>query len=135
MGGPGPGARVRGTTFDTGALIALESGGRRMVALVERATGNNTPIAIPAGVVAQAWRSGARQVRLVRLLNASMTEIVPLDHEQARRVGELCGRTGASDIVDASVVVCARARRHDIVTSDPGDLAAIDPNVPLVSPT
>lgn len=105
-----------------------------MIALVERATRSRTPIAVPAGVVAQAWRNGARQVRLVRLLNASVTVVVPLDHEQARRVGEICRRTGTSDIVDASVIVCAKARGHEVVTSDPDDLAAIDPDVPLVPP-
>ncbi|MGH8884346.1 MAG: PIN domain-containing protein [Egibacteraceae bacterium] len=123
---------MTGTTLDAGALIALEAGGRRMIALVERALQNGTPIAIPAGVLAQAWRGGARQVRLIRLFRASITEIVPLDHRTAIAIGKLCGQTGAFDVVDVSVVLCARERKHPIVTGDPDDLCVIDPTVTLM---
>lgn len=54
--GAGPGAMSSGVTFDTGALIAFESGRRRMAVLVEEAAASDTQIAIPAGVLAQAWR-------------------------------------------------------------------------------
>ena len=39
--------------------------------------------------------------------------------------GQLCGVRGTHDVIDASVVLCALARRHRIVTSDPKDLARI----------
>jgi hypothetical protein len=35
-------------------------------------------------------------------------------------------------VVDVSVVVCARQRKHRVVTTDPDDLAAIDPHLPLL---
>lgn len=126
---------MTGTTLDTGALIALEAGDRRMIALVERALQNGAPIAIPAGVLAQAWRGGARQVRLARLVRASVSEIVPLDRRLAFAIGKLCRQTGASDVIDVAVALCARERRHSVVTSDVEDLRAIDPTITLIAPS
>ena len=40
---------------------------------------------------------------------------------------ELCGRSGTSDIVDASAVVAAWSHGR-IVVSDPDDLPRLDPN-------
>ncbi|MGH3566006.1 MAG: hypothetical protein ACRDRH_08245 [Pseudonocardia sp.] len=125
---------MNGTTLDTGALIALEAGSHRMVALVETAIRTQSPLAVPAGVLAQAWRGGARQARIARLLRSSVTDIVVLDRSEALTVGALCSRSGATDVVDVSVLICARARRQAIVTSDPGDLLAIDPKVSLLAP-
>ena len=130
----GPGAMSSGVTFDTGALIAFESGRRRMAVLVEEAAASDTQIAIPAGVLAQAWRGGARQARLARLLRASNTEVVVLNQRAALKVGVRCAASGVSDVVDVSVVVCARDRGQPVVTSDPGDLHAIDPNLKLLAP-
>ncbi|MCA1673064.1 MAG: PIN domain nuclease [Actinobacteria bacterium] len=123
-----------GVTFDTGALIAFESGRRRMAVLVEEAAASDTQIAIPAGVLAQAWRGGARQARLARLLRASNTEVVVLNQRAALKVGVRCAASGVSDVVDVSVVVCARDRGQPVVTSDPGDLHTIDPNLKLLAP-
>lgn len=123
-----------GVTFDTGALIAFAAGKRRMAVLVEEAAASGTPIAIPAGVLAQAWRGGARQVRLVRLLRASNTEVVALSQRVALKIGVRCASSGVSDVVDVSVVVCARDRAQPVITTDAGDLRAIDPNLTLLAP-
>lgn len=123
-----------GVTFATGALIAFEAGKRRMAVLVEEAAANGTPIAIPAGVLAQAWRGGARQVRLVRLLRASNTEVVALSQRVALKIGARCAASGVSDVVDVSVVVCARDRGQPVITTDAGDLRAIDPDLTLLAP-
>src|SRR5439155_17788414 len=61
------------------------------------------------------------QVELARFLRSQEVEIVPLDGELARSCGELCGATGTSDVIDASVVILAREHRDSIVTSDPDD--------------
>ena len=122
---------MTGVTYDTGALIAFESGKRRMAVLVEEAAASGTPIAIPAGVLAQAWRGGTRQVRLARLLRASNTDVVVLNQRAALKIGVRCAATGVSDVIDVSVVVCARDREQPVITSDPGDLRAIDPNLTL----
>ena len=70
---------MTGATLDTGALIALESGSTRMAVLVEEALANRVELAVPAGVLAQAWRGGGRQARIARLLRASNTFVIPLD--------------------------------------------------------
>jgi hypothetical protein len=44
----------------------------------------------------------------------------------------VCGQTCAVDIVDVSVLVCARARGHAIVGGEPGDLRMIDAVVTAV---
>jgi predicted nucleic acid-binding protein len=123
-----------GVTLDTGALIALESGSRRMAVLVEEALASGSEVVIPAGVVAQAWRGGAAQARIARLLRASVTLIVALDQRQAPRIGARCAATGVTDVIDISVALCARDRDHAVVTSDPGDIRAADPSLTVFSP-
>jgi len=124
---------VSGVTFDAGALIAFEKNDRRVVALVARALETRTPIAIPAGVVGQVWRDGRRQVRLVRLLASDVVLLEALDDLRARQAGQLCGVSGTSDVIDASVVLCARARGHSVVTSDPIDLQRLDSKLPVIA--
>ena len=71
----------------------------------------------------------------MRLAVASLTEVVPLDDLGARLVGVICGQVGVHDVVDVSVIVCARERGHAVVTSDPDDLRAIDPKIELLQPS
>ncbi len=125
---------MTGTTLDTGALIALESGSRRMAVLVEEALASRAELAVPAGVLAQAWRGGAGQARIARLLRASVTSVVALDQRQALRVGARCASTGVTDVIDVSVALCARDRGHAVVTSDPDDLRAAEPSLMLLAP-
>jgi hypothetical protein len=115
---------VSGVTLDTGALKAL----------ARTALDGGVGLAVPAGVRAQAWRASARQARLAQLLRSSVTVVVALDRRKALAVGQLCAQTGASDIVNISVVVCAREHGHSIITSDPDNLHAIDPAAVLRRP-
>jgi hypothetical protein len=69
------------------------------------------------------------------LLRASNASIVPLDLKMALRVGARCAATRTADIVDVSVAICASDRRHAVITSDPNDIAAIDPSLKLLRPT
>jgi hypothetical protein len=121
-----------GLTLDAGALIAFERGDRSVVALLARSLAHGRTLAVPAGVVAQVWRDGRRQARLARLLGAPAVEVVPLDDQGARAAGQLCGVRHTTDVVDASVVLCARVRTHQIVTSDPEDLKRLDPAAELI---
>jgi len=125
---------VTGATLDTGALIALEGGSKRMAVLAEEALAGRAELAVPAGVLAQAWRGGARQARIARLLRASVTSVVPLDTRMALRVGARCAATRTTDIVDVSVALCASDRGQPVITSDPDDIAAIDPSLTLIRP-
>jgi predicted nucleic acid-binding protein len=121
-----------GLTLDTGALIALERKDDRMKALLERVLKEpDAVIHIPAGVVAQSFRSGPRQVRLMRLLKKPQTRVVVLDEPTAYAVGLLLGLRDARDVVDASVVICARRYRQPVVTADSRDLRRLDANIEL----
>jgi hypothetical protein len=45
----------------------------------------------------------------------------------ARTVGAVCAEIGHDDVVDVHVALCARERHHAVVTSDPDDIADVDP--------
>lgn len=125
-------ATTAGVTLDAGALIALDRGDKRMIALLDQVVAQRCNFRIPSGVVGQAWRNGRIQVALARFLRGDEVEIVPLDGEMARSCGELCGAAGTADVIDASVVLLAKERGDSIVTSDPDDLRRLDPKSPIV---
>lgn len=123
---------MAGLTLDAGALIAVDRNDRRVVALLARALEHRHGIVVPAGVVGQVWRDGRRQARLARFLAAPEVEVDVLDDRRAREAGQLCGTRGTADVIDASVVLAARARRYRIVTSDSADLRRLDPRCQLI---
>ncbi len=125
--------RDAGITLDAGALIAFERRAPAVVAILRDALRRGASITIPAGALAQAWRDGRRQARLAQLLGGDFVTLEPLDGMAARAAGQLCGVTGTSDVIDASVVLCAKRRQQTIMTSDPGDLRRLDPALRLIA--
>jgi predicted nucleic acid-binding protein len=124
---------VSGISLDAGALIAIERGDPEVRALLRQAAERGLEVHVVPEVVAQVWRGGSRQARLGALLSARGVTTPEYDVHAAREVGRLCGTSGRHDVVDAHVVWHARRLGHLVVTSDPEDLHAIDPTVPLVS--
>lgn len=122
-----------GVTLDVGGLIALDRNDRRMVALLARASETSARVTIPATALAQAIRRPERQVRLARLIRQPTSDVVELDRVDATSVGRLLAASGTSDIADAHVVICARRARQQVVTSDPGDLRKLDPELTLIT--
>ena len=57
-----------GITLDTGALIALDRGDKRMIALLRQALAQGCAFRVPSGVLGQAWRDARVQVTLGRFL-------------------------------------------------------------------
>jgi predicted nucleic acid-binding protein len=112
--------------FDSGALIAVERGHPRMSALLATA---REPIYLPTPVLAQVWRNGRRQVLLSRFLRQTSLRLDAFDVDRAKLVGVLLGESATSDVVDGAVVVCWQEHGGIVVTSDPGDLVAIDPAI------
>jgi hypothetical protein len=127
------GPATSGLTLDTGALLALDQPAKAiaMQARLEAAWRRGGTICIPAEVVAQAWRS-PRQVRLARLLKSPDVDVAVMTLSAARSVGLMCAISSHDDVVDVHVVLCARQRQHAIVTSDPRDIARIDPTIPRI---
>ena len=112
-----------GLTYDSGALIAAERDRPGMWNLHERALLRGVTPVIPAGVLAEAYRSG-RQVNLARLLGGCRVE--PLDEDQARRAGALLGRCSISPgAVDASVAEGALRRGDAVVTGNAEHIRAL----------
>jgi predicted nucleic acid-binding protein len=123
---------VTTVTLDAGALIALDRDHRQMIALLAHAAEIGARVTVPATALAQAMRAPARQARLSRLVRQPTTDVVPLSTADAISVGVLLSVTRTSDITDAHVALCARRARGPIVTSDPDDLARLDPDARLV---
>jgi hypothetical protein len=118
----------QGVVLDAGAFIALEKRNPVMAHLVERFAEERVPLVTSAGVVAQVWRGGSgAQIPVTFLLRR--TKVIDLSYAVARVLGRMLGATGASDPVDAHVVLIARERGWRVLSSDAEDLHAIDPEL------
>jgi predicted nucleic acid-binding protein len=122
-----------GVTFDAGGLIALDRDDRRVIVLLARTTEAGARVTVPATALAQAIRRPERQARLARLIRQPGTDVIPLDRVDATNVGRLLATSGTADIIDAHVVICARRSGQQVVTSDPDDLRALDPELDVVT--
>ena len=114
---------MNGVTYDTGALVAADRNDRRMWALQAGFLALEVSPTVPAPVLAEAWRGGARQASLARLLALCTTE--SLTEEQAKSVGTLAARARHDDIVDITVVEGAIRRQDAVVTSNPTHIRMI----------
>ncbi len=124
---------MNGVTFDAGGLIALDRNDRRVIILLERVVELGVRVTIPATALAQAIRNPTRQKRLSRLIRQAGTDLIPLNGPDAAAVGLLLAESKTADLVDAHVVICARRTGKVVVTSDPGDIRRIDPELRLVA--
>lgn len=120
--------RVRATggrsrlILDAGALIALARGDVRARAVLELALDERLLVQLPTPVLAQVHRGDRDHARSDRILG-SIDEHMPTTEAVARRAGELLGRTGLTDAIDA--IVAAEAldgAPAAILTSDPDDI-------------
>lgn len=115
---------MTGITLDTGALIALEKGKRRILGIVTVAMENDIPIYIPATALAEFWRQPSKAMRA---LLADCT-VLPMTSREAEAVGVVLGRLGRRAgplFVDASVALFAALYAPILYTADPGDLSDI----------
>jgi predicted nucleic acid-binding protein len=124
---------VIGLTLDAGALVAVERLNRRVRALIQLTFDRGLEVAITTGAIAQAWRGGPRQAQLARLLATPELIVVPLDDVTARAVGVLCGQSGHADVIDVHVALHATEMGHHVVTSDPDDIRAVNPSLPVIA--
>ena len=111
---------MRGATFDTGVLVALDRNEREAWVVLRWLVNRRGVPTVPTVVTAQAWRDARSQERLARVLAECRPEA--LSDELARKAGELCRRSGTADIVDAVVIESAGRRSDDVYTGDTDDL-------------
>jgi hypothetical protein len=114
---------MTGVTYDTGALIAADRNNRTMWALHASFLAAGIAPTVPAPVLAEAWRGGAKQANLARFL--ALCNIEALAEDQAKAVGVLGGKSGHDDIVDITVVEGAIRRSDAVVTSNPTHITLI----------
>ena len=106
--------------LDAGALLAVERGDRRLLALIRGEFKDGRTTLTHGGVIGQVWRGGGgRQANLARALQG--VDVRSIDDELGKRAGILLGRTGRSDVIDAAVVLIAEDG-DEIFTGDPADL-------------
>lgn len=106
--------------LDAGALIAIDRDDRAVAAQLRVASRNGLELRTNAMVVSQVWRdTRGRQAALAQLLHA--VDVRSIDQGTGRDAGELVGKAGTSDTIDATVVLLAN-HGDRILTSDPADL-------------
>jgi predicted nucleic acid-binding protein len=110
---------MRQVIYDAGVLMAAERNDRSAWADHRVRLEAGTVPVVPAPVIAQVSRSPA-QAQLRRLLRGC--EVVSLTEQGAHAAGQLMGRAGTSDVVDAVVAQTAAGLRADVVTGDRADI-------------
>lgn len=119
---------MRGVTFDTGALIALERRKQRMRDAWQRLLEAGWRITVPADAVAEWWR-GRSELR-VNIL--ARLQIEPVTVALATIAGEAMAAVPGATVVDA-IVMASAAQRGDVVyTSDVDDLERLRQYFPSV---
>ena len=108
--------------YDVGVLVGAERNDRRIWADHRARLELGLVPVTTAPVVAQVSRS-PRQAQLRRLLQGC--EVVAFTGDQADDVGNLLGRAGTADVVDAHLVMTAARVGEVVVTSDPDDLRTL----------
>ncbi len=108
--------------YDAGVLVAADRNARGVWADHRVRLESGIVPVVPAPVVAQVSRSPA-QVQLRRLLRGC--EVVSLTEQKAHAAGQLLGRVGSNDVVDAVVAKTAAELRADVVTGDRSDISRL----------
>lgn len=109
---------LTGVTLDSGALIALERGERRMRLVVQRADQRGLTITVPAVVLSEWWRGGTGRQRAI----LEALDVEPTWEHICKLAGEAIASVPEATAVDA-IVMASAAQRGDVVyTSDFDDL-------------
>lgn len=119
--------------LDSGAVIALAAGDARARAFVTRAVRQGDLLVIPAVVLAETTRGGARDAPVNRVVN-SVGDITPATETIARQAGRLLAAAGlANATVDALIVAEAvLGGPATVLTGDVGDFSALADGYPQI---
>ena len=119
--------------LDSEGLSAAAAGSARVRAELILAERLGASVHVSAVTLAEALRGGPRDARVHSLLKSVVQR--PVTPELGRAAGELLGRTGRADTVDAIVAATASGlgQRVRILTSDPRDLRALTAEMDAVT--
>lgn len=97
------------------------------------ATLSRTPVVVSAITLTETLRGHRRDAKVHGVLGGCCIE--PVSAELGRAAGELLGRTGRKDTVDAVIAVTAAKLPGSVrvLTSDPSDLRALTEDFPSVN--
>lgn len=116
-----------GLTFDTGALIALERGNKRMRGVLLAAEREGLDVIVPAAVLIEWWRNGPRQRAVLDSVAVEETT-----ERLAMLAGEAIAAVSGATPIDALVMASAALRGDVVYTSDFGDLDQLRAHFPSV---
>jgi predicted nucleic acid-binding protein len=119
---------MSGLTFDTGALIALERGDKRMRTVLLAAQDRRVAITVPAAVVAEWWRADGKRARLI----LARVTVEPVSERLAKIAGGAIAAVPRATAVDALVMASAAQRGDAVFTADLDDLARLQRRFPEV---
>lgn len=122
---------MKSLTLDTGALIALERGDKRMRTIARTARISGVVLIVPAPVVIEWWR-GTRRHRHLQTSILEAVHVEPTTAELAKLAGEAIGATAGSTPIDALVMASAAQRGDVVYTSDLEDLQRLGSYFPNV---
>ena len=119
--------------LDSEGLSAAAAGSARVRAELILAERLGASVHVSAVTLAETLRGGPRDARVHSLLKSVVQR--PVTPELGRAAGELPGRTGRADTVDAIVAAMASGlgQRLRILTSDPRDLRALTAEMDAVT--
>jgi predicted nucleic acid-binding protein len=115
-------------TFDTGALIALSRGDKRMRSVLVAAQERRAVITVPTVVVAEWWRAESKRARLI----LARISVEPVGERLAMIAGEALAAVPGSTAIDAIVMASAAQRGDAVFTSDIEDLDRLRRHFPEV---
>ena len=122
-----------GIVLDSGAISAALEGGFRALAELSLAERLGIPVRVSAVTLTEVLRGERRDDLIRSLLRDAYRDAVTGEIGQA--AGELLGRTGRADTVDAIVAVTAEraGERVRLLTGDADDLNALTDSMPGVT--
>lgn len=119
---------MRGATYDTGMLIALDRRKQRALAVHEWLGEAGIPVTVPWVVVAEFWRGRTdRRDAILRSVDIEAPSIA-----LAKSAGNALASVKRAGTVDAIVMASAGARGDVIYTSDLEDLSLLQGHFPGV---
>ena len=112
--------------LDSGAVIGLARGDRRLRALISHAHRMGVSIRVPMVVLAETARGNGPRDAALNLVLHSMAPHRPLDEPTARLAGGLLATARSNATLDALVAAEAiHCRPSVVLTADPDDLGRL----------